>query len=433
MANQLETRLAPLAQKLRSGQLKLSDYLDQLEAVFSPENERIQAFLPEEHRFDRLRGQAAELEARFPAPESRPPLFGVPVGVKDIFNADGFITRAGSKLPAEVLTGPQAKVVTQLKEAGALVLGKTVTTEFAYFAPGPTRNPYNPNHTPGGSSSGSAAAVGAGIAPLALGSQTIGSIIRPAAFCGCIGYKPSVRRISAEGVIPLSPSLDHIGFFTRDLDGLELAASILCKNWHAVPPPQTRPVLGVPLGPYLDKTGPEGMAHFKAVQQKLANAGFTIVPVEVMANFDAVVVWHNDMMAAELALVHQEWGVKYKELYHPRTAALIERGRQVARESIKVYQAEREWLRNELREAMAEHNISVWISPPALGTAPEGIGSTGDPIMNLPWTYAGLPALSIPAGLGASGLPLGLQLAADFNRDELLIQWAKQIEQALAS
>jgi Asp-tRNA(Asn)/Glu-tRNA(Gln) amidotransferase A subunit family amidase len=129
--------------------------------------------------------------------------------------------------------------------------------------------------------------------------------------------------------------------------------------------------------------------------------------------------------------VHERWFEKYEDLYHPKTAALIKRGHQVAPESIKVYQAEREWLRNELRELMVKHNISVWISPPALGPAPKGINFTGDPVMNLPWTYAGIPVIGIPAGFAENGLPMGLQLTADCNRDELLVQWAKQIAQAL--
>ncbi len=431
MANPIETRLAPLAAGLKSGQLKPGDYLDQLEAVFAPQNERIKAFLPEENRFDRLRREAAALEARYPTPAERPPLFGVPVAVKDIFNVDGFLTRAGSNLPSQALTGPEARVVKQLKAAGALVLGKTVTTEFAYFAPGPTANPHNPEHTPGGSSSGSAAAVGGGLAPLALGTQTIGSIIRPAAFCGCVGYKPTAKRISVEGVISISTSLDHVGLFTQDLDGLNLAAGVLCNDWQNAAPPEKKPVLGVPVGPYLEKTSSEGLAHFKQVQQKLKEAGFFIIEVEAMANFDEIVVWHNDMMAGEMAVSHAEWFAVYKHLYHPKTAALIQRGQQIAPESIKVYQAEREWLRAELRELMVKHGISVWISPPALGAAPKGLHSTGDPVMNLPWTYAGIPVIVIPAGLNAGGLPLGLQLAADCNRDELLVQWAKQIAAAL--
>ena len=157
----------------------------------------------------------------------------MPVGVKDIFHAAGFETRAGSQLPPELLTGPEADAVGRLRAAGCLILGKTVTTEFAYYEPEPTRNPHNLAHTPGGSSSGSAAAVAAGLAPLALGTQTIGSVIRPAAFCGIVGFKPSYGRISPEGLIFFSPSLDHVGLFTQDVAGMSLAAAVLCENLGA--------------------------------------------------------------------------------------------------------------------------------------------------------------------------------------------------------
>lgn len=432
MANNLETRLAPLALALRGGQLDLNSYLEQLEAQFTPENERILAFLPEEGRFERLRHEAAELHARYPKPELRPPLYGVPIGVKDIFHAEGFPTHAGSQLPADVLTGPEAESVTQLKQAGALILGKAVTTEFAFFGPGPTRNPYNPEHTPGGSSSGSAAAVGAGICALALGTQTVGSIIRPASFCGTVGFKPTSGRISAKNVIPLSVTLDHIGFFTQDVVGATLAASVLVKDWREIPPPVEHPVLGVPAGPYLEKTSSEGLEHFQATQKKLEQAGFTIRTVEVMSNFDEIYNWHMDLMAADAAAFHQDWFAKFGDRYHPKTTALLERGQPISAEQIKSYKAEREKFKQELGTVMAEHNISLWISPSALGTAPAGLESTGDPVMNLPWTYAGLPVTNLPSGFGDKGLPLGLQVTAGWQQDEELLAWSDQITEALA-
>jgi len=195
-----------LARAFRSGELPLTNYISQIETFFEECEPSILAFIPEENRFERLRKDAQELIWRFPDPKNRPPLFGMTVGVKDIFHVDGFTTQAGSRLPAHELQGNEAESVTRLKNAGALILGKTVTTEFAYFTPGPTRNPHDPAHTPGGSSSGSAAAVGAGLCPLALGTQTIGSLIRPAAFCGTVTLKPTYDRISRSGVIPLSPS-----------------------------------------------------------------------------------------------------------------------------------------------------------------------------------------------------------------------------------
>ncbi len=220
-----------LMDDLQSGVLQLSDFLSQVEARFTEYEPAVQSFIPEVDRFTRLFNDAGSLAISYPDWNKLPELFGALVGVKDIFHAEGFTTQAGSRLPSDILQGMEAESVTRLKNGGALVLGKTVTTEFAYFSPGPTRNPHNLEHTPGGSSSGSAAAVAAGLCHLALGTQTIGSIIRPAAFCGVVGVKPTYERISRHGVIPLSPSLDHVGFFTPDVVTGKRAADVLINDW----------------------------------------------------------------------------------------------------------------------------------------------------------------------------------------------------------
>jgi Asp-tRNA(Asn)/Glu-tRNA(Gln) amidotransferase A subunit family amidase len=405
-------------------------FLDRLEAHFAAREPGLRAFLPEEGRFERLRREERALQARWPDPAERPPLFGLPVGVKDIFHVDGFETRAGSRLPPEVLRGPEAPSVTALKEAGALILGKTVSTEFAYFAPGPTRNPWNPEHTPGGSSSGSAAAVAAGLCPLALGSQTIGSILRPAAFCGVVGFKPSYERIPRDGVIPLAPSFDHVGFFTPDVRGAERAAALLCRVWRPETPPR-KPRLGIPEGPYLERAAGEGRAHFREVCGRLAAAGYAIESVPAMPDFDAVVEWHLGAFAAEAARVHRDWFARFGELYDPRTAELIRRGQEIPDEQLARYLGGREELRHALTALMDEHRIDLWISPPALGAAPRGLDATGDPVMNLPWTHAGMPAICLPAGRNAEGLPMGLQVAARWWADEELLAWARELEGVL--
>ncbi len=432
MTNNIETRLAPLVADLRTGRVDLETCLKQLQAQFAAHEERVQAFLPETDRFGRLRREAAVLAASYPKPESRPPLYGVPVGVKDIFHVDGFPTQAGSRLPANLLAGSEAESVTQLKLAGALILGKTVTTEFAYFAPGPTRNPHHLDHTPGGSSSGSAAAVAAGLCPLALGTQTIGSVIRPAAFCGVVGFKPSYGRISTQGVIPLSRSADHVGFFSQDVAGAALVAAVLNQGWRSEEASSVdRPVLGVPEGPYLEKASPEGLSHFRATQRKLSQAGFKIRLVKALADFDEIVARHNALVAAEASQVHQAWFERFANQYHPKTVALIERGQQVSPEQIVTCRAGQEQLRRELTALMAERGISAWIAPSAVGTAPATLDSTGDPVMNLPWTHAGLPAINLPSGFGQNGLPLGLQLVAGWWEDEKLLTWAGQIAEVL--
>lgn len=410
----------------------LSDQeLKAFEAQFEAVNDRIHAFLPEEGRFERLRQEAAALAVRFPDPDSRPVLYGVPVGVKDIFHVDGLPTYAGSRLPPKLLAGPEAESVTQLKEAGALILGKTVTTEFAYFAPGPTRNPHHPDHTPGGSSSGSAAAVAGGICPLTLGTQTIGSVIRPASFCGVLGFKPTSGRISRAGVIPLSPSLDHVGFFAQDVTLAAVAAQILCHDWDVQKLQVDPPILGVPLGSYLERTSVEALEHFVATQEKLARAGFKVRLVEAMPNFDKIVEQHVGLVAGEAALIHQEWFALHGDLYHPKTAALIRKGQELSTEQLAQYRAGCDVFRAHLEEVMAEFNISAWVAPSALGTAPPSLDNTGDPIMNLPWTYAGLPSINLPAGFLHNRLPLGLQLVARWGQDENLLAWAHQVAQAI--
>ena len=413
--------------------------LDRLEARFAEREPEVLAFVPEPGRFERLRADARALLDRYPDPASRPALFGVPVGIKDVFHADGFETRAGSRLPPAELAGPEASAVTALKRAGALVVGKTVSTEFAYFAPGPTRNPCHPEHTPGGSSSGSAAAVAAGLCALALGTQTIGSIGRPAAFCGIVGFKPTYDRIAKDGVIPLAPSLDHVGFFTADAAGAELAARLLCSHWqplgrglHARNPKKPgRPRLGVPEGPYLERAAmeaAEGLALFRAACERLAGASWEVRPVAAMPDFDEVAARHRRIVAAEAARVHAPWFDRFRDRYAPQTVELVERGRAIGDEELARDLAGREALRRELTALMDAQGLDLWISPGATGPAPRGLESTGDPVMNLPWTHAGLPAVVLPAGTSEAGLPVGLQVAARAWHDEGLLAWAVEME-----
>jgi Asp-tRNA(Asn)/Glu-tRNA(Gln) amidotransferase A subunit family amidase len=424
--------VSSLTKALRSGELALPRYLEQLEEVFSTREPEVLAFLPEPDRFGRLQREAAALQARYPEPEGRPSLFGLPVGVKDIFHVDGFPTQAGSRLPAERLGGEQARCVGRLRAQGALILGKTVTTEFAYFAPGPTRNPHNPGHTPGGSSSGSAAAVAAGLAPLALGTQTIGSIIRPAGFCGVLGFKPSRERISRQGVIPLSASLDHVGFFAADIQTACAAAAVLFEDWGGLPDPSATPVLGVPQGPYLEQAEPEALEHFWNLVERMASAGYRIERVSALEDLGAIVGRNQQILAAEAAQAHREWFAEFADLYHPRTAALIREGQQVPAEALEQAVRGALALRETLADLMQAYGLDLWMAPSAPGPAPRGLESTGNPAMNLPWTHAGLPTLSLPSGFNAEGLPLGTQFIGRFGDDERLLAWGAGLERALS-
>jgi len=411
---------------------KVHKLLDQLEERFAQREPAVRAFLLEPDRFARLHREADEAFAAHPDPRSRGPLFGVPLGVKDVFRVDGLPTRAGSRLPPEELAGPQAEVVTRLRAEGALIAGKTVTTEFSYYAAGPTRNPHNPQHSPGGSSSGSAAAVAAGLCPAALGTQTIGSIIRPAAFCGVIGFKPSYGRISTEGMIPLAPSLDHVGFLTFDVAGAATLASILLKDYLVDRAAYFRqPVLGIPEGPYLSHASEEGLAHFRETCDRLA-ACYEVLPVPAMPDFSRIVARHHRLMAAEASQVHADWFRRFPDLYAPQTAELIERGREIPPQQTKQDRAGCKTLYAELTDLMNKHGIDLWLSPPAPGPAPRRFAGTGDPVMNLPWTHAGLPTLGVPAGRNADGLPMGLQLTGRWQGDEDLLYFGRKIARVVA-
>lgn len=428
------TNSAPLAatvQQLRNNQTTLARYLDQMEQRMAAVNPQVEALLPEPDRFGRLRREAEALQAQYPTPAQRPPLYGALVGIKDILRVDGFPTHGGSKLPPERLAGAEAVVVGQLRAAGALIAGKTVTTEFAYFEPGPTRNPHNLEHTPGGSSSGSAAAVAAGLCHLALGTQTIGSVIRPAAYCGVVGFKPSFDRIVTEGLLYFSRTVDHIGLFTQDVAGMQLAAAVLCQNWQPGAPPQRLPVLGVPVGPYLAQTEPAALAIFQQQVAHLAALGYPVKEIPMFADIGVLNQLHRRLVFAEFAQEHVQLYADFAALYRPRTVEIIKIGRQVDTAELAAARANCLTLRTTIETSMAEEAIDLWICPPAPGSAPVGIHATGNPDLNLPWTHAGLPAVTLPAGRAENGLPLGLQVVATFGADELLLGWSQPLATVL--
>lgn len=419
-----------LANNLRSGEISIDEYLEELESNFQKTEPSIHSFVPEENRFQRIRQDAQGLVSKYPQPLSRPPLFGLPIGIKDIFRVDGFDTRAGSELPANTFEGAEARSVSILKSAGALIMGKTITTEFAYFGPGPTRNPHNLEHTPGGSSSGSAAAVAARLCPIATGTQTIGSIVRPASFCGVVGYKPSYDRITRSGVIPLAPSLDHVGVFGNDVASVELAASVLCRDWQLAVT-EMKPVLGVPEGEYLERATPEGRMHFESTCQKLESNGYLIRRVREFNDFDAIVERHRMILAAEAAQVHAQWFAEYGYLYHKTMVDLIETGRDISVGELAESLNGRLDLRRQMTEEMDRYGVDLWICPSAPGPAPRGLASTGDPVMNLPWTHCGLPAVNLPVDQPMDSLPMGLQIVGRWYEDEALLEWSVQLEMSL--
>ena len=424
--------LAETVAALRAGRIDLQAHVEAALARAEETAPELRALLPEPGRAARVRAEVVALRARPSDPRASgpPPLFGALLGVKDIFAVDGLPTRGGSALPAEVFAMPEATAVSRLRRAGAIVLGKTVTTEFAYLEAGATANPHDRARTPGGSSSGSAAAVAAGIVPLALGTQTIGSVLRPAAFCGIVGFKPSYGRVPGDGVIPLSRSVDTVGTFTQDVAGAAHAAAALLDDWAPADAPAGRPMLGVPRGPYLAQAEVEGLAAFERTLARLDAAGFRVIDVEALADIEPVNARHADLIAAEFADVHRAWFAEWGALYRGGSAGLYDRGCSVSAAARAAGLAGRAELRDSLTRRMTAAGIDAWIAPAAPGPAPLGLETTGAPRMNLPWTHAGLPAVALPAG-AVEGLPVGVQVIARAGDDERLLAWALELEAAL--
>jgi len=423
--------LADTAGALRAGRMDLMEYIDGMCARVAEADSRVEAMLPEPERRQRLRAEAMALQAKFPDPVSRPPLYGLLVAVKDIFHVSGYVTRAGSNVPPDLFAGSEAKIVGRLRDAGALILGKSVTTEFAYFEPGPTRNPHNPAHTPGGSSSGSAAAVAAGYCALALGTQTIGSVTRPAAFCGIVGYKPTLDRLPTEGLVYFSRTIDHVGLFSQDVAGMALAAAVLCRDWQADFVRGLMPTLGVPVGPYLDQAEPGALAAFEKQLQRLVEKGCAVKRIPLLAEIEDLNHLHRQMIFAEFAREHAAIYARHADLYRPRTAEIIEIGKTVGEEELAAARANGPRLRKEIESQMAAAAIDLWVCPAACGPAPAGIHATGDPNMSLPWTHTGMPVVNLPSGYSSNRLPLSLQFIAPFGADEALLSWAQALSPSL--
>ena len=369
-------------------------------------------------------------------------LHGVPVGIKDIIDTADMPTENGSVLHAGRTPSRDASVVTMLRAAGAVIMGKTVTTEFASGASGKTRNPHNAAHTPGGSSSGSAAAVAAGMVPLAVGSQTGGSVIRPAAYCGVYGAKPTHGSIPRQGMWRLSRWLDHVGLFARSLDDLALGleatvgyderdpdsrpgARVPYRAVLAEEPPVT-PMLAFVRTPRWDRVDADAQEAFVELARHL---GAQLEDVELPSLAEAW-DWHATIMESEMAVSFtQEWD-KGRERLSPRLRARIERGRE--RRAVEYLSARRAV--GELQATLIElfeQRYDAILTPPATGTAPAGLESTGDPMFCSVWTLCGVPAVTLPLMRGANGLPLGVQLVGARHGDARLLRTARWLVEAV--
>jgi Asp-tRNA(Asn)/Glu-tRNA(Gln) amidotransferase A subunit family amidase len=371
----------------------------------------------------------AEARARDQA-EARGPLHGVPIGVKDIMDTADMPTGYGSRAYRGWRPASDAACVALAREAGAVILGKTVTTEFAAMSPGKTRNPHNAAHTPGGSSSGSAAAVADFMVPLAFGTQTAGSIIRPASFCGAIGYKPSFGLIATSGTKPLAPGLDTIGGFARSIADIALFAAALSGRPELVPTEKpARPRLGFYRTQPWQEAQPATIAALDWARERLARAGAEISDRAPFAPFDrlgeAQVTIMNYEAARNLAWERRN---RASEIM-PRTAALLESGLKITAEAYDAARRGAAAARAQLGDFFGA--CEAMLVPAAPGEAPP-LATTGDPVFNRPWTLLHLPCVSLPGYRGANGLPVGVQLVGRAGEDARLLAIAQFAEAALA-
>ncbi len=424
--------LSELSIALRNNTLALEDYILETCKRLDSVDKEIHSFLPEKGRKKRLLAEAAVLQDKYPNPADRPPLYGVLVGIKDLFNVEGMPTRAGSQIPVTAFQGPEASLVTRLKAAGALILGKTFTTEFAYFSPAPTRNPYNPDYTPGGSSSGSAAAVAAGLCPLAFGTQTIASVIRPAAYCGIFGFKPSYGRLPTDGIVPFAQSVDQVGFFAQDLTGIQLTAGLFVTDWDPTVRTIAKPRLFLPADAFLVQADYDAFNRFYEKVDVLTDRGYEISSYPMFKDIAQINKVHRELIAAEFARNHKKLYAEYGELYSEPSRELYMQGSKVTKAALAADKVIQQTYQQTMREVMHNQNIDLWIAPATTSSAPKGLSYTGNPLMSLPWTFIGLPSITIPAGKSAHNMPLGLQIIGGANRDERLLQYAAEIYQALS-
>ena len=384
------------------------------ELALQPCLDRIQAMDPSIHAWVQVMPEK---------PTGNGKLAGIPFGAKDIIETQGLATEYGSPIYKGRIGTEDAAIIREMRQRGAILVGKTETTAFAYRTPGPTRNPRDLEHTPGGSSSGSAAAVAAGMVPVTIGEQTQGSILRPASYCGVTGFKPTYGLLSMDGVLPLAKSLDTLGFFTHTPADMLLL-------WESMGHPIGRAeniVLGAPEP--MPEVEPAMQTAFRNALSALRTAGASIQPLDIAGMLAKLAGENKTVMFYEGARFHQQ---RFKE-YGSRLADLADLVREGLQISEGRYDEARRYIA-ECKDRVGEmyKATPVILVPAATGPAPLGFSSTGDPRMNAPWTALGTPAISIPLPV-SSGLPLGLQLTADRGQDARVLQTAVRLHKILAS
>ena len=440
MAEPYALGIAEAARQIREKQLSPVTLAQSLLARIDRLEPALQAWVTIDR--EEVLGAAQQRESDLDG-DSTGPLHGIPIGLKDIFYTAGMKTSACSRIFADFVPSYDATVVSRLKAAGAIILGKTVTTEFASSDPSPSRNPWNPAHTPGGSSSGSSVAVAMGMCAGALGSQTGGSTCRPAAYNGIVGLKPTYGRISKYGVVPLSWSLDTVGILVRRVEDAAIMLQALSGHDPLDPGSSTEPApdfraqmaqqtesphIGLIKDFFFQRSTPEVQRHTEEVAQKLAQAGAVIEEVPLPESFATAHSCQRLVSNVEAAAFHQEWYRDRADEYGPRIRSNIEMGLLIS--GVDYLQAQR--LRRQLRKDLSEMvgQMDAVLMPTTPAPAPEDLTTTGDAVFQAPWTSGGLPTITIPSGLADSGLPLGIQLAGlPFAEGKLLgvARWCEEI------
>ncbi len=409
-----------LAADIDAGRLSPGDVLNRAEAVIAEHEATIGAF---EH----LDIAAAANAAR----TASGPLHGLPVGIKDVFDTADMPTTYGSSIYRGHRPVADAAIVSMIKRAGGTIIGKTVTTEFAFFEPGKTRNPVNPGHTPGGSSSGSAAAVAAGMVPFAVGTQTGGSVVRPASFCGIAGYKPSFRLIPTVGLKPFSWTLDTVGFFAAGIDDVAYFVSAATgRNLRTDGAAPGAPRIALAHTHLWHEASGEMRQALETAARHAAAAGAAVAEIELAGLFSEAFAAHQIIQDHQAALALAWEHENHSDSLSAILRDTLDYGRTI---SVDDYDAARRTARAArlaLRDTLTEFDILL--TPSAPGAAPEGLGSTGSAIFNRLWTLMGVPAINVPGLKAGSGLPLGVQVVGRHGRDHETLLAAKWLETAIS-
>ena len=433
--------VAEAAREIREGRITSVELAESLLERIETYDSELQAWVTVDR--EEVLSEARRRDEELDAGEIQGPLHGVPVGLKDIFYTEGMKTTACSPIYEDFVPSYDATCVVMLKEAGAIVLGKAVTTEFASGDPSRTRNPWNPAHTPGGSSSGSAAAVSAGMCAAALGSQTGGSTGRPAAYNGIVGLKPTYGRISCYGVVPLSWSLDTVGILTRSVEDAAIMLQAMAgydrndPGSHDAPVPDylaemrsvdRPPRIGLVREFFYDHSSQEVREHTDEVVRRLAEVGAEVVEIGLPDTFGSAHDCQRVVSSVESAAAHEDDFGERPDDYGPRIRSSIEAGMQTPAAKYAHAMRMRGRFRADLVEAL--QGVDVALTPATPEPAPKDLSTTGDPAFQSPWTSAGLPAIVIPSGMSESGLPIAVQLAgAPWHEGKLLgvSQWCEDV------